>query len=80
MENEILKWAATAFITLSALQVSLKIQWSSAWWAYIGFVIGHVCWAIAAIIMKEWALLVLNGSFIFLDLYAIYIRYNPQHK
>jgi hypothetical protein len=76
--EELLKWAATAFITLSAIQVSFNVRWSTEWWAYVGFLIGHIIWTFAAFWMKEWALLFLNASFILVDSYAIYIRINKQ--
>jgi hypothetical protein len=77
-EFELFKWSATAFITISAILVSFNIKWATEWWAYVGFLIGHIIWAAAAWYMEEWALLWLNGSFIFVDFYAIYIRLNKE--
>jgi hypothetical protein len=81
MENELFKWLATLFMSISGITVSINVKWSTKWWAYIGFFIGHVIWAIFSIIMEEWALLALNVFFAFLDIYAIIIRiYNDKDK
>lgn len=72
--HEIGKWTATGFITVSAILVSVHIPWATVWWAYVGFCVGHIIWAFFAMKMREWPLLALNFSFIFIDLYAITIR------
>lgn len=72
--DEISKWSATTFMTISAILVSFKIEWSAVWWAFIGFLVGHVIWSWYAVKTKEWALFTLNFVFIFIDLYAILIR------
>lgn len=72
--HEIGKWGATGFITISAILVSVHIPWATVWWAYVGFFLGHIIWAAFAAMMREWSLLALNFSFIFIDLYAIMIR------
>ncbi len=77
-EFEILKWMATAFIVVSALQVSLNINWASKWWAYVGFTLGRIAWSYFAYIMQDWPLLGLNASFICIDIYAMYIRRYKQ--
>lgn len=72
--DEILKWLATGFITLSALQVSFNLEWAMQWWAFLGFFTGHIIWSVFAIKMREWPLLALNFTFIFIDAYAMFIR------
>jgi hypothetical protein len=76
--DEIIKWLGTIFIVISALLVSVRVQWSSAWWAYVGFAVGHVIWAFSAWFLQEWALFWLNIFFIFVDSYAIHIRINNK--
>lgn len=68
------KWLATIAMMISAILVSFKIEWATVWWAFVGFLVGHVIWCWAAVKMREWALFSLNFSFIFVDLYAILIR------
>lgn len=77
-EFELLKWGATFFITISAILVSFNIKWATEWWAYVGFLVGHVIWSFAAWHIDEPALLWLNIAFIFVDFYAIYIRINKK--
>ena len=74
MESEIIKWIATAFLTVSGVLVSFSVKWATEWWPYAGFLIGHIIWSIFSITMNEWALLAMNVVFIFIDIYAIYIR------
>ena len=68
------KWLATAFMAISALTVSFSVEWAGCSIAFVGFLMGHILWAMSAVPMKENALLALNVGFIPVDLYAMYIR------
>lgn len=68
------KWLANAFMAISALTVSFSIEWAGYSVAFLGFLMGHILWALSAVSMKENALIMLNVGFIPIDLYAMYIR------
>lgn len=74
MNLSVIKWSGTFFMTLSAVAVSFSVQWAEQWWAFVGFLIGHMLWTYSSVKMKEWALFSLNFSFIFVDIYAILLR------
>jgi len=72
--DQYVKWSANIPIILSAVLVSVSPTLMNRWWAFLGFLFGHVVWTSSAIYSGDVALLALNGSFILLDLYAIIIR------
>ena len=74
MESEILKWTGTLFLGISALLVSFNMKWAEQWWAFVGFLIGHIIWTYSAIQMQDMPLIALNVGFMLVDLYAIYLR------
>jgi len=74
MENEILKWIGTLFMSISAIQVSFSVAGSSRFQSYIGFAVGHTIWAYIAYDTNEWALFTLNAGFLLVDFYAVKIR------
>ena len=76
--EEILKWVATILITYSAITVSSSTVWATKWWAFIGFLLGHIIWSISAWYMQDHPLFVLNVVFIFVDFYAMWIRINTK--
>lgn len=74
LRDTILQWTGTALITFSALLVSFSVELALVWWAFLGFLLGHIIWTVMAIDMRNWPLLGLNATFIFIDLYAMIIR------
>lgn len=59
---------------LSAMAVSFVVEWSTQWWAFTGFFLGHIIWSTYAIILREPSLFALNFVFLFIDTYAMVIR------
>jgi uncharacterized membrane protein len=68
------KWIATAFVMMSAAVVSFSIALSLNPATFIGFLIAHIMWTFAGVIMKDKPIIALNGFFILIDVYAIIIR------
>lgn len=73
-KHELFKWAGTICMVISALAVSTVVEWSTQWWAFMGFFVGHLIWSTYAIIMREPSLFALNFIFLFIDMYAMGIR------
>ena len=80
MEQEIIKWIGTCFLTMSGIAVSINIKWATQWYAYAGFLSGHIIWSVFAVILEEWALLAMNIVFCLIDIYAIYCRIKHSLK
>lgn len=72
--REVTKWLGNAFIIISALVVSFSVEMAMEPIAFLGFLLGHITWFTAATIMRDKALIALNGFFLFVDSYAIFIR------
>lgn len=68
------KWFANINMYISAILVSFSVALSSNPYTFFGFLIAHMCWLIAAVVIKDKPLMALNGFFIPLDIYAISIR------
>lgn len=68
------KWIANIGMYISAIMISFSVAVSASTGPFIGFLIAHIIWLIAAVAMRDKPLLALNGFFIPLDLYAIAIR------
>lgn len=69
-----IKWTATLSMMVSAVLISVFVQLSSTHWVFWGFLVGHVLWSFAAVSMKDRPLLMLNLTFLCIDIYAISIR------
>lgn len=68
------KWIGTTSMFVSAVLVSVSVTLAANPWAFIGFLLGHLLWAVVAIRTRDLPLIVLNTGFIFVDVYAIGIR------
>lgn len=71
---EWVKWFATFCVCASAILVSFSIELSLQPHVFLGFLIAHILWTGAGIIMKDKPIIVLNAIFILIDTYAIIIR------
>jgi len=69
-----LKWLANVCVMLSAILVSASVSLSAQPLTFIGFLVAHVMWLFAGIIMKDKPIMALNAFFIIIDIYAIGIR------
>lgn len=78
MESEIVKWIGTIFLAISGIVISVSPKYAAEWWAFVGFLFGHIIWSIMAIIAEDYSLLVMNLLFLVLDIYAIHIRINNK--
>ena len=66
----ILKKVGLVCLILASALIATNTDYSK--WSWIVFLMGHISWTVAAIMMKETELLYLNGYFILLDSYGIY--------
>lgn len=69
-----MKWLANICVMLSAILVSSSVALSTQPLTFIGFLVAHVLWLIAGMIMKDKPIMALNAFFIIIDMYAIIIR------
>ncbi len=65
-----LKWLGTALAVVGALAIALNIPYSG--WGFVAFLVSSVCWSIAGFMMKEPSLVVLQGTFVVINLIGIY--------
>ena len=65
-----LKWIGTALAIVGALAIALNIPYSG--WGFVAFLVSSVCWSIAGFMMKEPSLIVLQGTFVVINLIGIY--------
>ena len=68
------KWLANTFMVISALIVSFSPELAGHPATFVGFLFGHILWAMSGWSMKDIALITLNVGFIPIDFYAILIR------
>lgn len=69
-----IKWFATACVLISAALVSFSMVLSLHPVTFIGFLVAHIMWTFAGIVMKDKPIIALNAAFILIDIYAIIIR------
>jgi hypothetical protein len=67
-------WANVLLVGGAAV-ISIFPQTAMNWKLFLGFLAGHLVWAMLGIRRKDMGLLVLNGGLIALDVYAIAIRW-----
>lgn len=72
--QEGVKWAGTALIAASAVLVSFFPALSHHASPFIGFFFGHILWTSMGIVLRDKPLVAVNGFFIPIDIYAMYIR------
>ena len=65
-----LKWIGTALAIVGALAIALNIPYSG--WGFVAFLVSSVSWSIAGFMMKEPSLVVLQGTFVAINLVGIY--------
>ena len=65
-----LKWIGTALAIVGALAIALNLPYSG--WGFVAFLVSSVCWSIAGFMMKEPSLIVLQGTFVVINLVGIY--------
>lgn len=68
------KWAGTVLIATSAILVSFFPSLSHHASPFLGFFFGHILWASMGIVRRDKPLIAVNGFFIPIDIYAMYIR------
>ena len=71
---ERLKWIANAFVIISAAAISFSTELAITPPIFFGFLIAHIMWVFAGIIMKDKPIITLNAFFVIIDIYAIIIR------
>jgi hypothetical protein len=69
-----MKWIANIGVMISAVLVSASVALSAQPLTFIGFLVAHIMWLFAGIIMKDKPIMALNAFFIVIDIYAILIR------
>lgn len=74
--DEVTKWVANSCLIISAVIISVFPSVMNKWWSFLGFLVGHIIWTIGAIYLGDEPLVWLNGSFILLDVFAMWIRYH----
>ena len=65
-----IKWIGSALAIVGALVIALNRPFSG--WGFVAFLISSVIWTIAGIMMKEPSLVVLQGTFVIINLIGIY--------
>ena len=70
MTLPILKWLGTVAGIGGAVLVALNIPASG--WGFVFFLVSSVCWGTAALTIREWSLLLLQGVFTIINLIGIY--------
>ena len=65
-----LKWLGTALAIIGALAIALNIPYSG--WGFVAFLVSSLSWSIAGFMMKEPSLVVLQGTFVVINLIGIY--------
>lgn len=65
-----LKWLGTALAIAGAAAIALNLPFSG--WGFVAFLISSVCWSIAGLMMKEPSLVVLQGTFVIINVVGIY--------
>ena len=65
-----LKWIGTALAVVGALAIALNIPYSG--WGFVAFLVSSISWSIAGFMMKEPCLVVLQGTFVVINLIGIY--------
>jgi len=68
------KWIANVFVMVSAAGISFSVALSLNPATFIGFLVAHIMWVFAGVIMKDKPIIALNGFFILIDIYAMIIR------
>ncbi len=73
--REFMKWAGTAMFAVGAVVISVSPEISMNAWPFATFGIGHALWALAGLLMRDKAVIVLNIMYLPLDVYAIVLRF-----
>ena len=66
----VLKWIGTGTGVLGALVLALNIPVSG--WGWVLFTISSVSWTIAGLGLRDMSLVVLQGTFIFVDVLGVW--------
>lgn len=75
--QEWIELLANLFIFAGALTITVSPRLSLKPQLFYFFLAGHICWTIAGLTCYDpwqWRIVMLNGIFVFVDIYAIYIR------
>ena len=72
--QQMIKWIANIGMSISAIIISFSTELTSLPIVFVGFLVGHILWALSALSTRDNALIALNIGFIPIDLYAMYIR------
>ena len=65
-----LKWFGTALAVVGALAIALNLPYSG--WGFVAFLVSSISWSIAGFMMKEPSLMVLQGTFVIINVLGIY--------
>lgn len=68
------QWLATSLLFAGAVLVSAIPNITTDWHVFIAFLLGHLIFVADSIKTKHYPYIALNGSFLLLDMYAIWIR------
>ncbi len=66
----VLKWLGTVLAIIGALAIALNLPYSG--WGFVAFLISSISWSIAGFMMREPSLVVLQGTFIIINVLGIY--------
>lgn len=78
VNRDVQKWIGyigTFFFMVGALAVSMSPTWSGHPGPFVVFLIGHLLWWTLGYLSHERPLLVLNGLYIALDIWALAVRW-----
>jgi drug/metabolite transporter (DMT)-like permease len=69
-----MRWLGTIFTLIGVILVNIP-SLDATWWVFALMALGNVFWAYVAVKIKEHSLLILNISFICIDLYGTFVRW-----
>lgn len=74
LKVEFFQWAGTAVAIVGAILISWKATYSTLWWVFALFLVGHIVWAASGYVTKGRAIIGLNLMMIPFDIWAIMTR------
>lgn len=72
--SELMKWSGVALFAVASVFISFYPNEGGNWLPFFGFAVGHSLWLLAGILVNDKALMVLNGMYLPIDVYAVYVR------
>lgn len=69
-----MKWSGIVLFAIASVFISVYPNEGGNWIPFFGFAVGHFLWFGAGALMNDRALMVLNGMYLPIDVYAVYVR------